>query len=57
MLVDSANGQEKNVCAKNRSVIKKMFRFSYFIAKKYWVQASFKDLVGFIATLDVSDLQ
>ncbi|KAH3720941.1 hypothetical protein DPMN_063853 [Dreissena polymorpha] len=34
-----------------------MFRISYFIARKYWTQASFKDLVQFIATLDISDLE
>jgi len=57
MVCDSANAQENNVYAKNRSVIKKVFRISYFIARKYWAQASFKNSVEFITTLDVSDLQ
>jgi len=57
MLCYSANSQENNVYAKNWSVIKKVFRISYFIARTYWAQASFKDLVEFSTTLDVSDLQ
>lgn len=42
MLVDSANAQDENERAKNQFV-QNMFRLTYFIARKFWAQASFKD--------------
>jgi hypothetical protein len=57
MIIASANANEVNVRSRNRSVIKKLFRVSYFIARKYWAETSFKDMVQFMATLGVTDLE
>ncbi|XP_033730344.1 uncharacterized protein LOC117319689 isoform X2 [Pecten maximus] len=42
---------------RNRDILKKLFRITYFITRKHWAQSNFSDVVKFIASLGVEDLQ
>lgn len=42
---------------KNRAVLKKLFKICHFIVRKKWAQANFEEVVRFVASLGVEDLQ
>lgn len=57
LLHESSKSQREEEQLRNREVFKKLFRITYFLIRKEWAQANYEDLVRFIATLGVADLQ
>lgn len=55
--LESAQKKLKNDKERNRIVMKKLFQIAYYVVRKYWAQDVFQDLVEFIASLGVADLQ
>lgn len=55
-ILDSVKDKDKSERARNRDILKKLFLIAHFIARKYWAQRNFEDLVRFIASLGVEDL-
>ena len=56
-ILDSVKDKDKSEKARNREILKKLFMIAHFMARKYWAQRNFEDLVRFFASLGIEDLQ